>query len=49
MQAFGNVAGNGSRQPISMRYYLWADDGAWRLSNRLHRDLIDKRQTRLVA
>ena len=29
-----------ARNTISIRYYLWADDGPWRLPARLHQDLI---------
>jgi hypothetical protein len=29
-----------ARSAISIRYYLWADDGPWRLPSRLHQDLI---------
>ena len=28
---------------ISIRYYLWADDGPWRLPVRLHQDLIARK------
>ena len=28
---------------ISIRYYLWADDGPWRLPSRLHQDLNAKK------
>lgn len=28
---------------ISIRYYLWADDGPWRLPSRLHQDLIARK------
>lgn len=28
---------------VSIRYYLWADDGPWRLPNRLHQDLIARK------
>ena len=29
------------KQRLVVRYYLWADDGPWRLPDRLHQDLID--------
>jgi hypothetical protein len=32
-----------ARAAISTRYYLWADDGPWRLPSRLHQDLIDRK------
>ena len=32
-----------ARTAISIRYYLWADDGPWRLPVRLHQDLIAKK------
>ena len=32
-----------ARSAISIRYYLWADDGPWRLPNRLYQDLIDRK------
>ncbi len=32
-----------SRNTISIRYYLWADDGPWRLASRLHQDLIARK------
>ena len=32
-----------ARSAISIRYYLWADDGPWRLPVRLHQDLIAKK------
>jgi hypothetical protein len=28
---------------ISVRYYLWSADGPWRIPNRLHHDLIDRK------
>jgi hypothetical protein len=28
---------------ISVRYYLWSADGPWRIPDRLHRDLIDRK------
>ena len=28
---------------ISVRYYLWSPDGPWRIPDRLHRDLIDRK------
>ena len=31
------------RNAITIRYYLWADDGPWRLPVRLHQDLIAKK------
>jgi len=31
------------KQRLVVRYYLWADDGPWRLPNRLHYDLIDRK------
>jgi hypothetical protein len=31
------------KQRLIVRYYLWADDGPWRLPNRLHQDLIDRK------
>ena len=32
-----------ARSAISIRYYLWADDGPWRLPVRLHQDLIARK------
>jgi hypothetical protein len=32
-----------ARSVITIRYYLWADDGPWRLPVRLHQDLIAKK------
>jgi hypothetical protein len=32
-----------ARSTISIRYYLWADDGPWRLPVRLHQDLIARK------
>jgi hypothetical protein len=32
-----------ARSAITIRYYLWADDGPWRLPVRLHQDLIAKK------
>ena len=32
-----------ARSAISIRYYLWADDGPWRLPVQLHQDLIDRK------
>ena len=32
-----------ARNTISIRYYLWADDGPWRLASRLHQDLIARK------
>jgi hypothetical protein len=32
-----------ARSAITIRYYLWADDGPWRLPVRLHQDLIDRK------
>jgi hypothetical protein len=34
---------NGSKQRLLVRYYLWADDGPWRLPVRLHQDLIGRK------
>ena len=31
------------KQRLEVRYYLWADDGPWRLPVRLHQDLIDRK------
>jgi len=31
------------RSITSLRYYLWADDGPWRLPSRLHQDLIARK------
>jgi hypothetical protein len=31
------------KQRLVVRYYLWADDGPWRLPVRLHQDLIDRK------
>jgi hypothetical protein len=31
------------RQQLLVRYYLWTADGPWRLPNRLHYDLIDRK------
>ena len=31
------------KQRLVVRYYLWADDGTWRLPNRPHEDLIDRK------
>ena len=31
------------KQQLLIRYYLWADDGPWRLPNRLHYDLMDRK------
>lgn len=28
------------RNAISIRYYLWADDGPWRIAHQLHSDLV---------
>jgi hypothetical protein len=28
---------------LLVRYYLWAADGPWRLTNQLHHDLFDRR------
>lgn len=28
---------------LSIRYYLWADDGPWRLPSRLHQDVIARK------
>ena len=33
------------KQRLVVRYYLWADDGPWRLPNRLHQDLIARKVT----
>jgi hypothetical protein len=32
-----------ARNAITIRYYLWADDGPWRLPVRLHQDLIARK------
>ena len=32
-----------ARSAITIRYYLWADDGPWRLPVQLHQDLIAKK------
>jgi hypothetical protein len=32
-----------ARTAISIRYYLWADDGPWRLPVKLHQDLIARK------
>ncbi len=31
------------KQRLVVRYYLWADDGPWRLPIKLHQDLIDRK------
>lgn len=31
------------KQQLLVRYYLWAADGPWRLPNRLHYDLMDRK------
>ncbi len=31
------------KQRLVVRYYLWANDGPWRLPVRLHQDLIDRK------
>ena len=31
------------KQQLLVRYYLWSSDGPWRLPNRLHQDLIDRK------
>jgi hypothetical protein len=31
------------KQQLLVRYYLWATDGPWRLANRLHYDLMDRK------
>jgi hypothetical protein len=32
-----------ARSAITIRYYLWADDGPWRLPVQLHQDLFDRK------
>jgi hypothetical protein len=32
-----------ARSAITIRYYLWADDGPWRLTVQLHQDLIARK------
>lgn len=32
-----------ARSAITIRYYLWDDDGPWRLPVRLHQDLIERK------
>ena len=32
-----------ARSAISIRYYLWADDGPWRITVQLHQDLFDRK------
>ena len=32
-----------ARSAITIRYYLWADDGPWRLTVQLHQDLFDRK------
>ena len=32
-----------ARSAISIRYYLWVDDGPWRLPVQLHQDLFDRK------
>ena len=34
---------SGRPASISVRYYLWSVDGPWRIPNRLHHDLIDRK------
>jgi hypothetical protein len=31
------------KQRLVVRYYLWADDGPWRLPVQLHQDLFDRK------
>ena len=32
-----------ARSAITIRYYLWADDGPWRITVQLHQDLFDRK------